>query len=414
MFKIKITSQESNQRVDKYVRKLLNDAPLSFLYKLFRKKDVKINSHWVKIDYVLKENDELTIYVNDSQLEEFNKPKEVIKQKFTHEIIYEDNNILLVNKPKGLLVHGDISEKRITLSNQVLSYLYDKNEYDLGKSIYHLLGCYYLQEPSAMLPAYLNNCNDNDIVLDLCAAPGGKSVQSAFNMHNNGVIISNDLSKQRALAIVENAERLGLRNLIVTNNDFSLINNYYQDIFTKIILDAPCSGSGMFRKSQEVKDDWTYDKVLKCAEIQKNLVIYAYNMLKPGGIMCYSTCSFSLEEDENIIEYLLKETDAELIEIENNALFYKNSKKPFGIHLFPSKFPGEGHYVCLIKKPGESTKRLETNKTIRTKFYGSRNKKNCAIAVFKAIKNIHFPEEFNDFKIHLNYTIKYPKSQENS
>ena len=244
------------------------------------------------------------------------------------------------------------------------AYLYDKNEYDLGKSIYHLLGCYYLQEPSAMVPAYLLNCNENDTVLDLCAAPGGKSIQSSFNMKNKGLIISNDLSKQRAFAIVENAERLGLGNLVITNNDFSLIHEFYANTFTKIILDAPCSGSGMFRKSQEVKDDWTYEKVLKCAEIQKTLILCAYNMLKPGGTMCYSTCSFSSDEDEDIVEYLLNNTDAELVKIDENPLFFVNKKKPYGIHLFPSMFPGEGHYICLIKKPGELS-----SKTVERKSY---------------------------------------------
>ena len=244
------------------------------------------------------------------------------------------------------------------------AYLYDKNEYDLGKSIYHLLGCFYLQEPSAMVPAFLLNCNENDVVLDLCAAPGGKSIQSSFNMNNKGLIISNDLSKQRAFAIVENAERLGLGNLVITNNDFSLIHEYYTNTFSKIILDAPCSGSGMFRKSQEVKDDWTYEKVLKCAETQKTLILCAYNMLKAGGILCYSTCSFSYEEDEEIIEYLLNNTDAELVKIEENPLFYVNKNKPYGIHLFPSIFPGEGHYICLIKKPGVSS-----NKVLETKQF---------------------------------------------
>ena len=245
------------------------------------------------------------------------------------------------------------------------AYLYDKNEYDLGKSIYHLLGCFYLQEPSAMVPAYLLNCKENDLVLDLCAAPGGKSIQSSFNMNNKGLIISNDLSKQRAFAIVENAERLGLGNLTITNNDFSLIHEYYKDTFSKIILDAPCSGSGMFRKSQEVKEDWTFEKVLKCAEIQKTLILCAYNMLKPGGIMCYSTCSFSIEEDEEIVEYLLNNSDAEVVKIEDNPLFYVNRSKPYGIHLFPSLFPGEGHYICLIKKPGELSNKILERKQFK-------------------------------------------------
>ena len=130
MQKIVISSKEANQRVDKYVKKFLNEAPLSFIYKLFRKKDIKINGHWVKENYILNEGEELTIYVSDSQLEEFNKPKEIEKVTLNHQIVYEDENILIVNKPRGLLVHGDEGEKKLTLANQVINYLYFKGEYD--------------------------------------------------------------------------------------------------------------------------------------------------------------------------------------------------------------------------------------------------------------------------------------------
>jgi len=128
--KITISSKEANQRVDKYVKKFLNEAPLSFIYKLFRKKDVKINGHWVKENYILNEGEELTIFVSDSQIEEFNKPKEIEKVTLNHQIVYEDENILIVNKPRGLLVHGDEGEKKLTLANQVINYLYFKGEYD--------------------------------------------------------------------------------------------------------------------------------------------------------------------------------------------------------------------------------------------------------------------------------------------
>ena len=130
MKKIIISSKEANQRVDKYVKKFLNEAPLSFIYKLFRKKDVKINGHWVKENYILNEGEELTIFVTDSQIEEFNKPKEIEKVSLNHQILYEDDNILIVNKPRGLLVHGDEGEKKLTLSNEVINYLYFKGEYD--------------------------------------------------------------------------------------------------------------------------------------------------------------------------------------------------------------------------------------------------------------------------------------------
>ena len=130
MKKIIVSSKEANQRVDKYVKKYLNLAPLSFIYKLFRKKDVKINGHWVKESYILKEGEELSIYVTDSQIEEFSKEKEIEKVNLNHEIIYEDENILIINKPRGLLVHGDEGEKILTLANEVINYLYFKGEYD--------------------------------------------------------------------------------------------------------------------------------------------------------------------------------------------------------------------------------------------------------------------------------------------
>lgn len=131
MKEVLITKENSNQRVDKFIRKYLNDAPLSFIYKTFRKKDVKINGKWVKENYILKENDLLRIYISDEQLNEFNKPIDISKINYQNEIdiVYEDNNILIVNKPKGILIHGDKGEKRKTLANSVLSYLYKKGEF---------------------------------------------------------------------------------------------------------------------------------------------------------------------------------------------------------------------------------------------------------------------------------------------
>ena len=236
------------------------------------------------------------------------------------------------------------------------AYLFNKNIYDLGKSIYHTLGCFYLQEPSAMVPAYLLNAEKDDVVLDMCAAPGGKTVQTSFLMGGTGLIIANDLAKNRAFAIVENVERLGLGNVVVTNNDLSLIYKKNLNRFDKIILDAPCSGSGMFRKETKMMEDWSYSKVLKYSEVQKQLILLAYEMLKPGGKMVYSTCSFSYEEDEEVIQYLLDNTDACHIDLAH-SLYYKNQKIPLGIHLFPSIFPGEGHYICLIQKPGNYVKK---------------------------------------------------------
>lgn len=231
------------------------------------------------------------------------------------------------------------------------AFIYDKEIYELGKHIYHELGYYYLQEPSAMVVSSLIEFKENDLVLDMCAAPGGKSIQASFKMNDKGLIISNDLSFSRCGLLSNNLERLGIGNVIISNNDLSKIYLKYENTFDKIILDAPCSGSGMFRKSDAMLKDWSINKVYKYQEIQKELIKIAYYMLKPGGILSYSTCSYSKEEDEDVAHYLLENSDAELVNIPSNKCFYI---KDIGIRLMPSHFSGEGQYIVQFKKPGSS------------------------------------------------------------
>lgn len=231
------------------------------------------------------------------------------------------------------------------------AYIYDKNEYELGKSIYHELGCFYLQEPSAMVVSYMLDAKEDDFILDLCAAPGGKTIQASLSMKQKGIIISNDISKERCRALKDNVDRLGLKNIVITNNDFKYIYTNFLNSFDKIILDAPCSGSGMFRKDDKMISDWSINKVFKNAVTQYELISIAYEMLKPGGTLVYSTCSYSYEEDEEVIQYLLSNVDATILDINVSKLFYQDKSK-LGIHLFPYLFPGEGHYICLIRKPG--------------------------------------------------------------
>ena len=175
-------------------------------------------------------------------------------------------------------------------------------------------------------------------------------------MHNKGLIISNDLSFSRCGLISNNEERLGIKNIIIINNDLSNIYQRYINTFDKIILDAPCSGSGMFRKDDKMMKDWSINKVYKFQEIQKQLINIAYQMLKPGGVLSYSTCSYSKEEDEDVVQYLLDNSDAELVNIDSLMCGYINPLSPIGIRLMPSHFPGEGQYICQIRKPGSSHK----------------------------------------------------------
>lgn len=248
------------------------------------------------------------------------------------------------------------------------AYTFNKDEYQLGKSIYHELGCFYLQEPSAILVSYLLNPDEKDVLLDLCAAPGGKTIGASLLMKNKGLIISNDLAKDRCFILQENVQRMGRGNVVITNNDFASIYQNYTNYFTKIILDAPCSGSGMFRKDERMIDDWSLNKVFKFSLIQCQLIDICYEMLVPGGTMVYSTCSYSYEEDEMVIKHLLERTDAVLMPIEERKEYYQ-SKDKIGIHLLPSHFNGEGHYICLIRKPGElKTKRVDLHHNSRNEY----------------------------------------------
>lgn len=282
---------------------------------------------------------------NSLPIEEANKLIESLDKEPTHAVLL---NINKISDEEFLSEFPHVSKHPYVEH----AYLYDKNEYPLGKHLYHELGYYYLQEPSAMIVSSLIDFKETDLVLDLCAAPGGKSVQASLKMNNKGLIISNDLSSSRAMLISNNSERLGLRNILITNNDFKDIYHRYLNTFDKIILDAPCSGSGMFRKDELMKEDWSINKVLRFAEIQKELISYAYMMLKPGGLLSYSTCSYSKEEDEDVVSYLLDNCDAQIekIDIKDG---YINPLSPIGIRLMPSHFCGEGQYICHIRKPGK-------------------------------------------------------------
>ena len=227
------------------------------------------------------------------------------------------------------------------------AFIYD-NSIRPGKDPLFNAGAYYIQEPSAMMPAYFLDIQKGDKVLDLCAAPGGKSSQILSKLANTGILVSNDISNKRAYVLSENIERMGASNAYVLNEEIDSIENIFYGFFDKVVLDAPCSGMGMFRKNKEVKDDWTYNKALSLSEINKKLIMQAYNCLKENGIMVYSTCTFTKEEDEDVINYLLDNTNASVVKIEKHDSFYESSVDG-AIRLYPFKFEGEGHFVCLIK-----------------------------------------------------------------
>lgn len=257
------------------------------------------------------------------------------------------------------------------------AFYYDKNEYSLGKNIFHDAGAYYLQDPSAMLVAAFLPISKGDYILDMCAAPGGKTIQTAF--HEEVTVVANDISYPRALTLSSNIERMGLNNVMVTVMNLHQFPSSYRHFFDSIILDAPCSGSGMFRKQEEMRLDWTYNKVLECAKTQKELLSLADSFLKPGGHLLYSTCSFSYEEDEApILDFLNEHKDYELISLPSSPSFYEHPSLKGSIHLFPSLYQGEGQFIALLHKKG--------NKEVTLMKKGKKDKQN-----FPFLKDFSLP-----------------------
>ena len=167
MKEIRILKESSNQRVDKFIKKYLNTAPLSFIYKLFRKKDIKVNGHWVKENYILNENDELKIYITDALLEEFNKPINIENINHNLDIVYEDDNILILNKPKGILVQGDAEEKKITLTNFVRSYLFKKSEFKNDGIDYNPSPVHRLDRNTSGICIFAKKFDVSQVLMDL-------------------------------------------------------------------------------------------------------------------------------------------------------------------------------------------------------------------------------------------------------
>lgn len=278
---------------------------------------------------------------------------------------YDDFKNALLEKPvKGLYLNRNKKNVERVLDQNYVEhhpivkngYLYDEN-YHPGRSAYFLAGLYYIQEPSAMLVADALPIEPDDFVLDMCAAPGGKSCEIASRLTGEGILIANDIEASRARILSENIERFGLDNTIVTNVDPMRFTKQFQEAFDKIVLDAPCSGEGMFRKLEQAIDTWSEEKVLECAHIQKNLLKGAYDMLKQGGMVIYSTCTYSYEENEAMVHYAVDELGFELLPLNKSNGLCPGVDLDEVVRCYPHHYRGEGHFIALLKKPGNSPRK---------------------------------------------------------
>lgn len=249
----------------------------------------------------------------------------------------------------------------------------------LGKTGEHFAGLFYLQEASSMLPARVLSPGEGDIVLDMAAAPGSKTTQMSNIMHHKGIIISNDFSVSRTKALATNIERQGCLNVGITTINGKMMADIVPDTFDKILLDAPCSGEGTAWKDPSFFTRWSLDTIRRSAGLQKSLILSAFDALRYNGEMVYSTCTFAPEENEAVVDFLLRQRrGATLISIVSHPVFSKGlttwQETTFDpslsqtVHLFPHQTKTGGFFVAHIKKEeGHS-------KTKERRDFGSREK----------------------------------------
>ena len=222
-----------------------------------------------------------------------------------------------------------------------------------GLHVYHEAGVYYLQEASAMAPVALLDPQPGERVCDLCSAPGGKTTQIAGRMLGKGFLLCNEWSPKRAKILSQNIERMGVANALVTNEDTSVLAKRFAGSFDKVLIDAPCSGEGMFRKEEAAVTDWSVETVQMCARRQAEILHNGAQLVRPGGRLVYSTCTFAPEEDElAVAEFLESHPDFEP-EVIETPFFVPGEN---GSHrLWPHKLLGEGHFAAVLRKKGDES-----------------------------------------------------------
>jgi len=239
----------------------------------------------------------------------------------------------------------------------------DKNNL-LGKSLEHILGYYYIQSFSSYIPPLVLNPCDTDIVLDLCAAPGSKTTEFGEIMNNKGTIVANEIQLDRLKSLVHNIDRMNQMNAGVTHFKGEQLNTIYADYFDKILVDAPCSGLGIIQKKNEVNDWWTLERVRRLSELQLKLLVSAIKMLKIGGELVYSTCTLTVEENELIIDKILKKYPVEVLEFDiqiphkHGITFYNgqslNPSLEKAKRILPWEVESDGFFIIKLRKIGET------------------------------------------------------------
>lgn len=286
------------------------------------------------------------------------------------------------------------------------SFIINDKTFKVGTHPYHHAGAYYVQEPSAAAPAQLLNIQKGDLVLDVCAAPGGKSAQLAAALEGEGLLVSNEIVPARGAILRNNLERMGFINCCVTNADTKSIAKSYPKFFNKVLADVPCSGEGMFRKEKQALLQHSEKLVLQCAQLGAEILQNAADCLTEGGTLVYSTCTFSPQENEmQIGAFLQNNADFEIIKI-NASFGSKGEPARAGEYCYNANYSrriypchkGEGHFMAVLRRKGEishiNLPKAKTNKPHKlyvdfiNEYFNSLSNKNVAV-----IKNNIFIRE---------------------
>ena len=263
-------------------------------------------------------------------------------------------------------------------------YFYEAEDVP-AKHPFYSAGLYYLQEPSAMTPASRLKVQPGERVLDLCAAPGGKATELGAALQGEGLLVANDINTARAKALLRNLELFGISNSFVTNEPPHVLAERFPEFFHKIMVDAPCSGEGMFRKNPAVVDSWQEKGPEYFSKLQREIIVQAADMLLPGGMMFYSTCTFSPLENEKTITHLLKERqDMEVVPMEDYEGFaegltsYKDEgfdeSCKFCRRIWPHKMSGEGHFMALLHKKSGAEQEIKSDEKASKKSKKAKKK----------------------------------------
>ena len=257
-------------------------------------------------------------------------------------------------------------------------YLAERPQFTLDPLMHG--GAYYVQEASSQFVGYLlkDDNLDGKRILDMCAAPGGKTTIYSTLVGRGGLVVANDINRSRTLALADNVQRWGLGNVVVTCNEPSHI-GAFEHWFDVVAVDAPCSGEGMFRKMEEARTEWTPSSVDVCVARQKEILAEAWRTLRPGGKLLYSTCTFNDREDEGVVKWLMEEygnslETVERIELDDSWGVVRSDIGAFQcFHFYPHKVQGEGFFVAIARKSNESVRRV-VPKSRRKVFVPLQNK----------------------------------------